>query len=108
LRLPALFPGKSVVETKDSDFDVAEYAAAGLCALTPRPDAHPQLVAHWDGRTNTRAVSIDHGWFNVTWQGQQLDVLMIQWSDRFCTTEFAWVLADERATAENFFDAVCV
>jgi hypothetical protein len=106
-RLTALLPDKGVVETKDNDFDVEEYAAAGLCTLTTKPDTHPQLVARWDGRTNTRAETIDHGWFEVTWQGRRLDVLMIEWRDMYCSTEFAWVLADERATAEHFFDAVC-
>jgi hypothetical protein len=106
-RLTELLPDKGVVETKDNDFDVEEYAAAGLCTLTTKPDTHPQLVARWDGRTNTRAETIDHGWFEVTWQGRRLDVLMIEWRDMYCSTEFAWVLADERATAEHFFDAVC-
>ncbi len=45
--------------------------------------------------------------FEVTWQGHQLDLLLMSWQQGYCKERFYWILADSKEVAENFFAAVC-
>src|SRR4051812_33113357 len=45
--LAARFGSKTMVKSSDYDFNVEEFASAGLCALHAHPDYHADIDAHW-------------------------------------------------------------
>lgn len=106
-RIHARFPGGRVIETDDFDFNLQNYAKEGLCTLATHPVPHPLATQVWNGRTQERYEEIAHGLFTVNWQSHILDVLQIQWQDGFCTKHYCWIIGEERAYAEQFFEAVC-
>lgn len=106
-RIHSRFSGNRVVETEDYDFNLQAYAEEGLCTLAPHAAPHSLATQGWNGRTQERYELIGHGLFEVNWQGHLLDVLQIQWQDGFCSKRYCWIVGEDRAKAERFFDAVC-
>jgi hypothetical protein len=101
-RLSGLFPERFVLEGDLTYCDIEKYAAAGLCSLGPRAGVHNQLASAWDeedgpGKTARNA------WYEVEWDGQRLDVLILTWNAGFRDQSYLWIIADDEATAEGFF-----
>jgi hypothetical protein len=99
------FAHKALLETNDSDFDVEGFAEAGRCMLTPNPALYNQFVTSWFQHEQKQERRARNGWFSVTWQGEQLELLLLEDHAGCCTA--AWLLADTRELAERFFAAVC-
>jgi len=103
-RLAGLFPDKAIVETDDFDFDIHEYARAGQCALFPASDAHAQLSATWLTRERRVSYEARNGYCEVLWRSRRLHVLRVSYEESY---RHSFILADDQATAESFFAAVC-
>lgn len=43
----------------------------------------------------------------MRWQGNQIDLVLMNWREYNCQVKYYWILADSKEVAENFFSAVC-
>src|SRR5579883_3314208 len=106
--LRAAFPAKGIVESTSCAFDPEEYAEAALCTMTPKPRVHSQRLTDWVGLELPHRETYENSWFDVTWEGQELDLVILTWRGADgCTTTQRFVLAEDHATALRFFLAVC-
>lgn len=106
-RLAELYPEKAVVEGEAYNFDPIAYERAGLCSVVRETRVHNQFVAEWRGRGKPLRGDAVNAWLDVLWQGRLLEVLILHFSEGGCWTRRFWIVADERATAEGFYRAVC-
>jgi len=106
--LAALYPKKALLEGSDYAFDLERYAEANFCTIKKADTyIHNQIISGWDGMENKIDNSTENGNFEVTWEGYNLDVLLISFQDGYCKTRSYWILADSKNIAEKFFAAVC-
>ncbi|HLM54528.1 MAG TPA: ATP-binding protein [Pyrinomonadaceae bacterium] len=105
-KLARMFPGRAVVEGESCQFNLDEYARAGLCSLVGEGSVHAQYATSWRGRGRSLERRAENAWFNVLWRGRMLDVLYVTWTESGFRTRFHWIVADTRETAEEFFGAV--
>ncbi len=129
-RLAACYPGKAIIQGGDGLFDVEEYACAGHCHLALSDAIHNDVITFWrrprqavpawgpGGWYNSGAPPATwsvkgvrdrarNAWFEVRWQGHDLDVLVMRWSDMRFESYHYWIVADCRDVAEDFLIAVC-
>lgn len=96
-----------LLETADSDFDWQNFAHAGLCALSPKPDHAEEAVYSWSQTADKANRTVQNGYFDVQWQGHALELLQVQYESSCGMSSRVWIGAESRATAEAFFAAVC-
>lgn len=106
-QLAKRFPDKALLQTGDCAFAVEDYAQAGLCTLAAHPALHNEIETTFDGINHTLTKAAKNAWYTVTWQDQQLDVLLMTWTAGWTSSATHWILADTRELAEQFFLAVC-
>lgn len=106
-RLHALRPRAHVSYTELWGFDVDTYCFDGHATRTPRADVTPVFRLIYDETQTKLEEDVRHGWFDVQWQGHALEVVSLSWSNDNCTERNSWVIAESRAVAEGFIDAVC-
>lgn len=99
-----LFPGRAIVEGFDSDFTPLEFARAGRCVIRPADHVHSQVLTHYRRDSGALQQTPHNAWFEVEWEGHELDALVLTWGSS-CT--YSVVAAETRAVAEGFFRAVC-
>ncbi len=102
-RLTALFPHRALLETSDSDFNLAEYARAGHCALAHRPVPHSHRTVYWHGVEHRIEELAQNTWLDVSWQGHRIEVLLLQLGDQ----QHSYILAEDMEVARRFFATVC-
>lgn len=95
-------PGRAIVEADGYDFDIEKYAKEGLCRLEAKSGVFSQMTAEWDDAGQPLRYDIRHGWYEIEWQGQNLELLLLTWRDDGCTRRYYWVMADTMETAEAF------
>lgn len=105
--LAALYPKKVLIEGSDSAFNLEKYAEANFCFLHQQTSIHNQIVTFWDGMENRIDTYTENANFEVIWQGQKFDVLLLSWNEGYCKIRYYWILADNKEVAESFFTAVC-
>ena len=101
------FPERALIVSEDCDFDVEEYAGAGLCELSHADIPHALITAGWRQDTKQITWRLEQGWCKLDWQGQRFELLRLSWPTDCGTVTFRWLLAGARAQAEAFFSAVC-
>ncbi len=103
-RLAALFPDRAMIEGTDCDFSLQSFADAGQCQIKTEESVHPQYVTSWnrDQSVEQRPKNV---WFEVEWDGHQIDVLLLSW-DEYDTVNY-WILAETNRLARAFFATVC-
>jgi hypothetical protein len=132
------FPEKALVEGNDGLFNVEAYARAGLCALEIQTFVHNQVVTRWHGRELVSALPAQaarvmlsmgnmmtglpapdpdgqemsdlakNAWFTVTWQEQNLDILLMRWNEGFGRAVYAyWIMSDSQTVTKDFIQEVC-
>jgi AAA+ superfamily predicted ATPase len=106
-RLADLYPARAIIEGDDTSFDLEAYAAAGHCSLQPKPLVHSQVLTEWNGPRQGLSSRAANAWFEVAWRGHPLDVLLMSWGDSRSPSCYYWILADQRAIAEQFLLTVC-
>lgn len=105
--LAALYPLRFMVENEGSSFDVEEFAESGLCAAALSPSVHNEMMSNWlDADTGIlrRALNALH---HVEWQGKNIDVLTVFWTESHCRSRHTWVIAESQEIADRFFETVC-
>jgi ATPase family associated with various cellular activities (AAA) len=103
--LAASYPERAMIEGSDCDFaNLAEFARAGRCVLRPEPSIHNQFSVWWSG-DKTVMEQPRNVWYEVEWEGHQLDVVFMHWGDD-CSV-YHWILADSDDVARRFYAAVC-
>ncbi|MGE0610012.1 MAG: ATP-binding protein, partial [Pirellulales bacterium] len=109
-RLAQALPGKFVLESSDdsSGFRLDEYAAAGHCSAATGPGVHSQIVTSWEGPQHGLRDQPDQARQQVQWRGQTLETITVGWRGNFHETRWHWIVADDEATAREFFQAVCL
>jgi hypothetical protein len=103
-RLREWFPERGIVETEDWDFRLEEAARGGVCRLELGPVPHAETRAQWTHEAGVKT-SLAKGWYCAEWQGRQFDVLTLALEET-CTCHH-WILGEDQAEAEAFFEAVC-
>jgi DNA polymerase III delta prime subunit len=129
------FPEKVLLEGNDGLFNVETYAQAGHCTLEMQTFVHDQVATRWHGREiaafpqGMRSISAariasmlptfdddepemseaaKNAWFTITWQGNTMDILVMNWSEIFGSGVYAyWILCDDRAVGKDFITGVC-
>ncbi|HWE62630.1 MAG TPA: ATP-binding protein [Chloroflexota bacterium] len=101
--LGRIFPGMALLEVVDGHFHLGQYAEAGLCALTSRPDVLAETRAYWEDEDEGITVRVHNGWFMVHWQGEDLEVLAFHCGP----TQFSFIMGQSRQLVERFYAAVC-
>ena len=105
-RLAAMYPDRCVLEGSSGAFDLLEYAGAGLCGATPRPDIYSQIITSWEGPDRGLSENAGNSWFDVEWSGHKLAVAMLTWEQRFQAKSALWIIADSKEIARSFLLAV--
>lgn len=106
-RLHALRPQAHVAYTELWSFDVDTYCFDGHATRAPRADVTPVFRLIYDETQTKLEEDVRHGWFEVQWQGRALEVVSLSWGNDNCPERSSWVIAESRAVAEGFIDAVC-
>jgi hypothetical protein len=106
-QLAALYPDKALVEGKDCSFNLEAYAHVQKCTIEEKACVHNQIATSWDGMEHHIHQGAVNAWFEVAWQGQTLDVLIMSWREEWHSIQYYWILADTKEIAESFFTAVC-
>ncbi|MBC1219628.1 AAA family ATPase [Nostoc sp. UCD121] len=105
--LAAIYPKKALLESNDSSFNLEKYAEANFCKIKHDNHIHNQILTGWNGMYNEIYKYNENARFQVSWQGNKLDVVLMSWNEGYCKTRYSWILADSSEVAENFFAAVC-
>lgn len=96
-----LFPGRYVLETQ-YDLPFLEYGRAGECAITIKQIPAPEIITSWEGLDHEIERTATNAWFEVAWQGHQLEALVLTAGDM----TWYFVIAGSREVAERFYLAV--
>lgn len=105
--LAQLHPGKTILEGEEALFDLEEYALAEQCALVHETALFNHRRTEWQGPTQKPKDTIANSWLNILWRGQLLDVLYLTFTEDCYRSRYHWIVAADRALAEDFFAAVC-
>ena len=106
-KLAELYPEKTIIEGDDSDFVLEAYVRAGHCSIVKEGSIHSQTTTGWRAPGKKLSRNSKNAWFNVFWQGNLLDVILITWVDDGYKTRHYWIAAETAKIAEDFFCAVC-
>lgn len=86
--LAALYPSKAMLEGSDSSFDIERYADASLCTIEYDQSIHNQIISGWDGMDNMICNYTENACFEVTWQGNKLQVILLSWQQGYCKERY--------------------
>lgn len=106
--LAEYFRAKAIIKSTDWDFNVEEYANAGLCQLHPRAEHFADVNAEWLPECALILRSYNQGWYRISWEGAEVEVLRLTFATACGEQTVRWVIADTLELAEAFFSAVCV
>jgi len=107
LRIAEAYPDLYLLETSDWAFDVAEFAEDGNCDLKWLSGTHNQIDTDSRDRQSRIKQSPYSAAYDVSWQGQKMQLLIAGVQGSNCRTERQFILAPNREIAEAFFLAVC-
>jgi ATPase family associated with various cellular activities (AAA) len=105
--LAEMHPGKVIVEGRTGYFDLEAFVRAEKCSVVEHKSVFHHVKTEWEGIGKKFKDQIENSWLNVLWAGQLLEVVLITWADDCYRRRHHWIIADDRKTAEQFFDAVC-
>jgi len=105
--LAKLHPGKTILEGKTGYFDLEAFVRADKCSVIEQKSVFHHVKSEWKGVGKKFAERIENSWLNVLWAGQLLDVVLITWAEDCSRRRHHWIIAEDRKSAERFFDAVC-
>lgn len=105
--LAELHPEKTIVEGDDWEFDLDAFVRAGKCSVVEQRSVFYHTRTEWEGIGKRLRPRIENAWLNVLWNGELLDVVFISWVENCYRIRHQWVVADDHAVAEKFYDAVC-
>ncbi|HVG34998.1 MAG TPA: ATP-binding protein [Pyrinomonadaceae bacterium] len=106
-KLAELYPEKFVIESTSGSFEPWAFVRADQCSVVRESAIHAQWTTDWHGPDKKLWQAAENGWFNILWNNELLDVLLMTYTDGGCKTRHYWIVADTREIAEGFFRAVC-
>jgi hypothetical protein len=106
--LAARFDSSVVIKSADYDFNVEEYAEAGLCALRPHSDYYADIDTRWYPDPGAIDRSFDQAWYRIDWEGAHVEVLRLKFPSACGEETVRWLIANTVELADAFFTAVCV
>lgn len=122
VRLRSEHPDRYLLESEDGLFDVPAFLAFHGADAAPVESPAAQLGAHFgppprqamyerpdearsvDGKTEYEVEVARH---SLTWEGASLELVTLSWWQTFQRRRRRYLLAEDRASAEAFFEAVC-
>lgn len=108
-QLAAHYPDKAILQTQDCDFNVRNYADAGLCELHLHQQPHPQIGYSWmrgDEGSGSIGRYLENAWQTVTWNDQQFELIVITWNTYGNQMIMHYLVGASQAAVEEFFTAV--
>jgi hypothetical protein len=105
--LAEIYPDRVILEGSDSTFNLEKYAEANLCQIEYDPSIRNQIITGWDGMENCPYKYTENAKFEVHWQGEKLQILLVSWQEGYCRNRYYWILGDTQASVEGFFSVVC-
>jgi len=106
-QLSALFPDQSVLQGQGYSFDLDEFVAGGHCAAILSPALFQQFITSFNGLGEGLREEARNAWYEVDWQGERLQVILLTWYIGDCTEQHYWILAETSSIAKEFFLRVC-
>jgi AAA+ superfamily predicted ATPase len=104
--LTEIFPGKSILESDDRDFDVRAFGAAGLASVEVRRSPLGEVVTRWRGPRKGCSESIELVMLGVVWQGHRLSVVVLSYVNGFNSRRRQFVVGDTDSITTAFFQSV--
>jgi len=105
--LAELHPDKVIIEGRTPYFDLDAFVRDERCFVVEQKSVFHHVRMDWEGAGKKLKQEVQNSWLNVLWKGQLLDVILMTWLEGYYTRRHHWIVADDRETAEGFFDAVC-
>src|SRR5437773_494072 len=105
--LASLHPKKAILGTASPDFSLDRYVAASQCLAVEKPSIYCLRSAYWLGPEHGYFEQTEDAWFEISWQGQRIEVVLMSWPTDMCRTQHHWIIADSEEVARSFFLAVC-
>src|ERR1044072_9855516 len=105
--LAELHPDKVIIEGRTSYFDLDAFVRDEKCSFVRQKSVFHHVRTEWEGAGKKLKQEVQNSWLNVLWKGQLLDVILMTWVEGYYTRRHHWIVADDRETAEGFFNAVC-
>ena len=106
-RLTTLFADKCVVQYTGYSFDLGAFVAGDHCTARLRPDVFAHFVQSFQGLGVGLAEAAENAWYEVVWQEQALQVVLVSWYEGNCKSENYWIIADSKDVAHEFFLRAC-
>ncbi|HLJ57986.1 MAG TPA: ATP-binding protein [Chthonomonadaceae bacterium] len=101
------FPDRCVYSVSSHYFEPAQFAAAGNATMAYRANLFQHRSATWHGLEHGVRQSGVDAWYEVTWNGARLEIMLVTWLESHCDTPHYWILAESEEMARGFFAAVC-
>ena len=102
------FPDLALLETEDHGFDIEEFVREGQCRVRTSKEAHSQFKRYWNGKVKKSGPWGDNCWRDVSWQGNEIQVVTLMMRFSHCDSYRHYILAPSQEIAVQFFDAVCL
>src|SRR4030095_4926572 len=102
--LAALCPDRTTIEVQNYDFDLEAFVCDERCSIVEEKSVFHHVRTIWEGIDKKQTEYIQNAWLNVLWEGKLLDIVIISIAG---VVRRHWIVADDKATAESFFSAVC-
>ena len=103
--LAKLYPDRAVVGGSHYNFDLEAFVAGENCSVVEDASVFYQVRTDWEAG-KTPEEHIQNAWLNVLWKGKLLELVLLTFG-RPCARRYHWIVADAKATALEFYDAVC-
>ncbi|KAI8816588.1 AAA ATPase [Fimicolochytrium jonesii] len=127
---------RHIIQGADKLFDIQLFASLNRCTLTPHPNIHNQSSFSWEPRTTDdsdvralRARAFGHGgidsidvatgnaaetlketilagWYDVQWEGNEVEVVVMRVPKEYCEMLIYFVAAETKKIGERFVVAV--
>ena len=106
-QLTALHPDRYVAQGSEYSFDLEEFVAGGHCKAHLLSDILQHFILSFRGLGYGLAEGAENAWYEVTYRGETLQVVLASWYEGNCKNKNYWIIADNRAIAHEFYLRVC-
>jgi hypothetical protein len=107
-QVASLFPEKALIEGDGCSFDLQQFLEDGHCEVRAKSEGiHNQIETAYDGLAYGLREVFRNVWLEAEWQGNTLDILTLYYPQVYSTENYVFILANEKAIAQEFYKAVC-
>jgi AAA+ superfamily predicted ATPase len=105
--LAELHPEKTIIEGQTWYFDLEEFVRAEKCFIVEDHSVFNHVRTDWEGIDKKQEQVLENSWLQVLWNDRLFEVVLITWTESCYRRRHHWIVAESRAFAESFVDAVC-